>query len=337
MKQPLSLLFFGSTTDSLKVLTALSAFSHQELDIQLVGVITKPPSPVGRDKIITTTPVEDWGREHNITVLSFASHPASPWKYQDESSVVEALSTFHPDLLVSASYGQIIPWKTINDAKYGGLNVHPSLLPRWRGADPIPWTILSGDHQAGATIVTLSEHFDDGMILGQQKIPITPTDTTDPLRETLFIEGAKLLCQVLPDYVHGDNKGELQKKEFVTTARRMKRDDGFIPRELLEKAILGEPIDESALPPFLFLLANKYGMPISPWPTVIERMMRALTPWPGVWTIILINGQEKRVKILELDHPTDESKLTIKTVQLEGKTPVSFEQFLRAYPIHSER
>jgi methionyl-tRNA formyltransferase len=333
MKTPISLLFFGSTTDSVIVLNALTKFTHPEFEINIAAVVTKTPSPVGRDKIITTTPVEDWGREHNISVLSFASDPKSPWKYQDENSVIESLSTFQAGLCVSASYGQMIPWKTISCATYKGLNVHPSLLPRWRGADPLPWTILAGDHQTGVTVVTLSEKFDEGKLIAQKKVPVEDSDLPDPLRTKLFTLGSELLVESIPGYITGDVQGDVQKPEVVTTARRLKRDDGFIPYSLIQKALAGEEIEQTELPPFLQSFATKYAMPLSPWAFVVDRMIRALSPWPGVWTEVTVNGEKKRLKILSghSEHHSEKDNLVIETVQLEGKQPVSFSQFSSAY------
>ncbi|KKT35155.1 MAG: Methionyl-tRNA formyltransferase, partial [Candidatus Gottesmanbacteria bacterium GW2011_GWB1_44_11c] len=177
--------------------------------------------------------------------------------------MVNALSTFKPDLLISACYGQKIPDSTITNAKYGGVNIHPSLLPRWRGADPVPWAILSGDHQTGVTIVRLSAKFDQGMILAQEKIPMTAKDVTDPLRTKLFTMGADLLIKTLSDILSGKIKGTLRQSQGIPYAGRLTRDDGFEPWEKIQNAFTDA--DEAAR---------------------IDRKFRAFTPWPGVWTLI---------------------------------------------------
>jgi len=281
----MKIIFFGSTSDSVIVLGKLS---------EVVAVVTQPPRPIGRDKVITPTPVDAWAKAHQLPILSFATNPDKPWEYADEQAVVDTLQPFKADLFVSASYGQKIPSALINAAKYGGLNVHPSVLPRWRGTDPVPWTLLSGDHQTGVTIVTLSTtKFDVGRIIAQKKIPVTPHDTTVPLREKLFELGAELLCESLPDYVSGKNKGAAQKTENEPYAKRLTRDDGF---EKWENII--DPAQSEK----------------------INRKFRSFYPWPGLWT--LVDG--KRLKILKFTHEPV-------TVQLEGKTPVSWEQFKSAY------
>lgn len=293
------ILFFGSTTDSVIVLEKLSALK----EFNVAAVVTQPARPVGRDKIITPTPVETWARSHNVAVLSFPSNPEKPWLYADEGQVIDALQPIGADILVSASYGVKIPWETIQKAKYGGINVHPSILPHWRGADPVPWAILSGDHQIGVTVVTLSESFDEGKILAQEKIPITPKDTSDPLRTKLFDMGAKLLTSLLPHYVEGKVKGTIPHYDTsLPYAKKFKREDGFEPWDVLNAAMeTGTDTDR------------------------IERKFRALDPWPGMWT--RVNGKRLIIRAL---HPNN-GKLVLDAVQLEGKNPVSWSQFKDAY------
>ncbi len=281
----MNILFFGSTTDSVIVLEKLRSS-------RIVGIVTQPPRPIGRDRIVTPTPVEVWGKAHNITVLSFESNPDKPWLYKDEQQVIDTLQSIQADILISASYGQKIPWQTIQKAPLGGINVHPSILPRWRGADPVPWAILSGDHQIGVTVVTLSETFDAGLILAQKKIPIKPTDTSLPLRTHLFKIGAELLVASLD---HLDLRGEslpaqagLQGGKAEPYARRLTRQDGFEP---WMKII--DPLESER----------------------IKRKFRAFHPWPGIWSTF----QEKRIKILGFSHePT--------IVQFEGKKPIGWKQ-----------
>ncbi|MBI2404735.1 methionyl-tRNA formyltransferase [Candidatus Gottesmanbacteria bacterium] len=312
--------FFGSTNESVLVLEKLLT-SHLSR-ITVVAVVTQPPRPMSRKQIVSLTPVETWAKDHGIPTLSFPSHPEKPWLYENEKTVTGTLQPLQVDLLISASYGQKIPWPTIMSTKHGGLNVHPSLLPRWRGADPVPWAILSGDNQTGVTIVTLAEHFDEGNIIAQKKIPILPTDTTTILYPKLFTLGAELLIDVLPDYLSGKNRGkpqvsshhthhtleviQLRTSGISSYARRLTRDDGFEPWKSLQQAM--ETGNDASR---------------------IDRKFRALDPWPGIWTLL---GQ-KRLKILKL-HLRDKN-LVIDTVQLEGKNPIPFSQFSSVYLLPS--
>jgi methionyl-tRNA formyltransferase len=255
----MNIIFFGSTTDSLIVAEKL-------LTHTIAAVVTQPPRPVGREHTITPTPVEIWAKKHALPLVSFSSDPTTPWQYENEQTVIDTLSPFRADLLVSASYGQKIPTDTIEAARYGGLNVHPSLLPRWRGADPVPWAILSGDHQIGVTVVTISDQFDEGKIIAQKKLPILDSDLSDPLRTKLFTIGADLLMDALTF----TTKGTSQKESGTPYARKFTRQDGFEPWEKITDPNEAERIN---------------------------RKYRALHPWPGLWTLF----QDKRLKILAFD------------------------------------
>lgn len=346
--------FFGSTSDSVLVLTKLYETRNpalpagrSKLKTRIAAVVTQPPRPVGRKRVLTPTPVETWAKEHAITTLSFPSHPDHHNLYNDEKQVINTLSTLKADLLISACYGQKIPWGYIQSVQFGGLNVHPSLLPRWRGADPVPWAILTGDHQIGVSVVTLSKEFDEGVVMAQKKIPITDRDTSDILRTQLFTLGAQLLIENLNTYIENPrryvprpsqqrNRGQASSSAPGMYARRLSRDDGFIPWELLKSAIDGIDIPNDKRPPLFSLV-------IGNWSLVITRAWRALHPWPGIWTEIEIRDKQKerrkikkRLKILSLHLSPVTYRLSLGTVQLEGKTPVPFSQFSSVYlPVFS--
>lgn len=296
----INVLFFGSTDDSVIILNKIASLPF----VSISAVVTQPPKPIGRDQVLTPTPVEEWAKKHNTAHLSFAASPEKSWQYQNPQQVVDTLQPIRADLIISASYGQLIPAETITSAKYGGLNVHPSILPRWRGGDPVPWAILTGDHQIGVTVVALSPTFDAGEVYAQEKIPLLPTDTSDPLRTKLFTIGADLLATLLPQYLRGKAKPLPAHKETEKPpyAKRFTRENGFEAWETIITAI-NDGIDTDR----------------------IERKYRALHPWPGLWSIV--NG--KRLKILAL-HITG-GKLVPEVVQLEGKKPVTWTQFQTAY------
>lgn len=285
----MNIIFFGSTSDSVIVLDAL----HRKFPVD--AVVTQRPKPIGRKKIITPTPVETWAKENKIPALTFAQDPGKPWKFAHDEDVINSIKTLQPNLIVTACYGQKIPAELIRSVQHGAVNVHPSLLPRWRGGDPVPWTILAGDAEIGVTIVTLTERFDDGRILAQKKVPVTKKDTSDGLRTKLFTLGAKLLIETLPDYLSEKNKGFAQKPEEATIARRLTRDDGYIPWDEF----------------FAALETNQQ---------LIDRKFRALSGWPGVWTTTPFH---KRLKLISL-FPTP-------LVQLEGKNPVDWKTFCTGY------
>lgn len=323
MNTPVRILFFGSTTDSVIVLDAISRLPPDQFVI--AGVVTQPARPVGRTQTITPTPVETWAKDHAISVLSFESDSTKPWLYRDESQVIDALQPIGADILISASYGQKIPTETITHARFGGINVHPSLLPRWRGADPVPWAIMTGDHQTGVTVTTLSQSFDDGEILAQETCPITPHDTSDPLRTRLFERGATLLIDVLKTKLlslraggEANPKGlprhSVPRKDNLPYARKFTRQDGYEEWHSFWDAVT-TGVDAER----------------------VDRKFRALSPWPGLWTILPKDSTaaEKRVKILSMHlqpkKQDDPARLVVESVQLEGKKPVDWKQFCDAY------
>ena len=345
----MNIIFFGSTSDSVIVLEKLLCYSTMKQcnNVTISCVVTQPPTPIGRKQVITPTSVEVYAKSHDIPVLSFQNNTEKHWCYQNEEDVINSISTFKPDLLISASYGQKISSHIMKEAQFGGLNVHPSLLPRWRGADPIPWTILSGDRQTGVTIVTLSEKFDQGRIIAQKKITANDNDFSDPLRSKLFTMGAGLLIESLPDYLSGENKGSEQKLENGSVARKLIRDDGFIPWNIIQSAMENSTTIEQCNNETMLAYLKKQtvvipqNLLINTW---ILRMIRALSLWPGVWTLInptnptnlpagkaglQIRQMKKRVKILQAH--VENGKLILDSVQLEGKKPIKWKQFKNSY------
>jgi methionyl-tRNA formyltransferase len=316
----MNIVFFGSTSDSVIVLNAM--YASTDYKSSLKAVITQPPKPEGRKQIITPTPVAIWATQHTIPCLTFATQKDKPWIYENIETVNNEINHLAPDILISASYGQKIPQQAVELAKFGGVNVHPSLLPRWRGTDPLPWTILSGDTETGVSVVTLSETFDDGKIIAQQKIPVPPNGSPDEIRAYLFTLGAKLLTTTLPLYVAGTKKGLDQDQSQKTYARRLTREDGFIPWEVCQKAMQGEQIAPEHQPTILPFAHTVL-------PDAITRAIRALSPWPGVWTTVDIKGKNIRLKILRAH--TEKNRCVLDVVQLEGKKPTPYTQFASAY------
>jgi methionyl-tRNA formyltransferase len=312
----MKIIFFGSTTDSVLVLNKIS-------QLGLEAIVTQPAKPTGRNHEIVKTPVQIWAESNQIPCFSFPSKIDQPWLYADVGKVIDALLPINADLIISACYGQKIPDKLIRSARLGGLNVHPSLLPRWRGADPVPWTIIAGDTFTGVTVVTISETFDAGEIIAQQKIPITVQDFPDPLRTKLFEIGAELLINCLHNGIASPPK--VDRNDIVSTyARKFTRDDGFVPWELINDNSTIEQFNN--LPIMQTLIKQNIIIPQDlPTAVFIDRIFRALSPWPGIWTNI--NG--KRCKILKIH--LENMSLIIDQIQLEGKKPVSFKQFKEAY------
>ena len=205
-----------------------------------------------------------------------------------------------PDVGVIASFGQIIPREILNLPKHGILNIHPSLLPKYRGPTPIPAAILAGEKETGVTIIKIDEEVDHGPIVSQFKEPINPNDTSDSLLNRCFSAGAKVLLAILPDYCQGRIKLRPQDHPRATYTKKFNRDDGRIDWQ--------KP--------------DAYQ----------DCFIRAMSPSPGAWATVLLqsNQSPKRLKILKVH--LENKKLIIDQVQLEGKKPVTFKQFREGYP-----
>ena len=203
-----------------------------------------------------------------------------------------------PDVGVLASYGRILKKKELNKLKHGILNLHPSLLPKYRGPSPVQTALLNGEQETGLTIIKMDEKVDHGPIISQFKETIRPDDTADVLLKRLFTAGAQVLTTILPDYLEGKIESRKQDDSQATYTQKLTREDGKI--DWKKTAVFK------------------------------ERFIRAMHPWPGAWTEMEIKGKKKRLKILQAH--LEANKLILDQVQLEGKKPVTWKQFQEGYP-----
>ena len=227
-----------------------------------------------------------------------------------------------PDLFIIADFGQIIPKKILEIPKYGSLCLHPSLLPKYRGASPVQFAIINGEKETGVTIIKMDERVDHGPIIAQFKEEIKPDDTSESLYERLFAAGGQVLVTILPAWVEGRIKPRKQDHKQATYTKTLKREGGFIPGKDLRAAMEGKSLAKAK---------------------EIKRKIRAFRPWPSTWTKIQLtthNSQltTKRLKLLQahLESPqipnTKYQILVLDKVQLEGKKPVTWKQFKEGYP-----
>ncbi|PJE68358.1 methionyl-tRNA formyltransferase [Candidatus Shapirobacteria bacterium CG10_big_fil_rev_8_21_14_0_10_38_8] len=281
----IKVVFFGTPDFVIPILDSILQVTR----LDLVSVVTNPDRPVGRKQILTPTPVKKWAVKHNIPVLT-PEIVDDNFKFQ--------ISNFKFDLGVLAAYGKILPSWLIDLFPQGILVIHPSLLPKYRGASPVQAAILNGDKETGVSIIKMDEKMDHGPIIHQFKIPINPDETTASLLEKSFNQTAKILPEIIKRsysfYPDRGLKSNKQDDKQATYTKLIKKEDGFIPWKTLEKAKKADGIE-------------------------IERFIRAMTPWPGVWTI---NPQtQKRLKILKAR--LENEKLIVDEVQWEGRKPTS--------------
>lgn len=232
------IVFMGSPKFALPTLQALDKHWN------LVGVITQPDRPAGRKRNLKPPPVKELALDMGIPI----QQPRSLKQTQS----IEELRTWEPDLIVVAAFGQILPPKVLELPHFGCINVHASLLPRWRGAAPVRAAILHGDAETGVTIMKMDTGVDTGPMISQSKTPIYPEDSTISLSTRLAEIGAELLIETLPGYIKGDIKLQPQDESQATYAPMLKKSDGMLDFK--------KPAQE------------------------IARMVRAFFPWPGTFT-----------------------------------------------------
>lgn len=220
---------------------------------RITGVVTQPDRPAGRGRTLLAPPVKVNALELGLPVLQ-----AEKIRQPD---VFQQLSDWKPDVIIVAAFGQILRQEVLDLAPFGCINIHASLLPRWRGAAPIQACILAGDEQTGISIMKLDAGVDTGPILRQRSIPIKPEDTGGQLFEKLAVLGGEVLMDTLPDYLDGVILPQPQDDEKSTYAPMLKKEDGILD--------FSQPAE------------------------FLARRVRAFNPWPG--TYFLINGMPFKV------------------------------------------
>jgi methionyl-tRNA formyltransferase len=235
--EPLRTLFFGSGSVALPALERLLQGDLVELD----SVVTAPPRPAGRKGRLTPTPVAELATAHDLLVRT-------PHTLRDEG-VLDELRAAGAELIVLADYGRIIPAAVLELPPHGALNIHPSLLPRHRGAAPVVGAILAGDEVTGVTIMLMDEGLDTGPILAQAEVPLDGTEVAPELETRLAELGADLLDRHLPAWLEGSLSARPQPDAGATLTRLLRREDGRL-----------DPSRPAA---------------------ELERQVRAYQPWPG--------------------------------------------------------
>ncbi len=239
--------FMGSPEFALPVLQKLAAY------YPVVGVVTQPDRPAGRGRVLTPPPVKILADELKLPIIQ-------PRRLS-EADALHQLELWVPQLIVVAAFGQILKPAVLDLPEFGCINVHASLLPRWRGAAPIQAAILNGDETSGVTIMRMDPGIDTGPLLSQKSIPISPGDATGTLAVKLAELGANLLIETLAPFLSGHLIPHPQDDSLATYAPMIKKEDGLLD--------------------------------FSAQAVSLERQVRAFNPWPGAYTYWL--GQMVKV------------------------------------------
>jgi methionyl-tRNA formyltransferase len=274
----------------------------------VVGVVSQPDRPAGRGRKMVSTPVKRVAEDLGLEI----HQPVDV----NTSSSLNLIQDWEIDLICVAAFGQILKPPLLSLPKGGCLNVHASLLPRWRGASPINAAILAGDSESGVTIMKMGPGLDDGPILSQESVPIGLKETAGTLSSKLSVLGGELLLKTIPPYIRGEIIPQPQDPKLATYAKMLKKKSGEMD------------FNQSAAD--------------------LSRKVRAYSPWPGAFTTW--NG--KRLLIHQTSHHsvtspgpgvllrhrgqpaigTSEGILVLEKLQLAGKKPVSGEEFLNGTP-----
>ncbi len=250
LTNPTRVVFMGTPEFAVPSLRALAADSR----FKLTGVVTQPDRPAGRGQSLRQSAVKQAALTLDLPIFQ-------PQSLKKEAAMDE-LSQWQADIMVVAAYGQILKQRVLDMAPHGCVNVHASLLPKWRGAAPIQYAIRAGDEETGVTIMKIDIGLDSGPMLAKRAIPITRQDTASTMHDKLAELGADLLLDVLPDYLMGGITPKPQPEDGVTFAPTLRKTEGEIDWS------------QSA--------------------AEIDRLVRAFDPWPGTYTFY----EGKRLNIL---------------------------------------
>ena len=301
MSDELRVLFYGSPDFAVPTLQALIDSPWRP-----VAVVTQPDARAGRGRTMRPPPVKELAESHGIPAIQ-------PARLRERAAIAQ-IASLRPDLQIVAAYGQIIPKRLLDLPRLGSLNVHASLLPRWRGASPISAAILHGDAETGVTIILVDETEDTGAILRQRSTPIGDSEHAGDLSDRLAVLGAQLLTETIPDWLEGNVPTTPQDDALATRARRVSKAQGKIDWSKSAEQI--------------------------------ARHVRAYTPWPGASTTL--GERTVRVAAAAVGKPTSSEapgtitalgsaivvatgagQLDVQRLQRAGKREMSAEEFAR--------
>lgn len=295
------IVFMGTPDFAVPALQLLIAHHH------VTGVVTQPDRPAGRSRQPQPSPVKQTAIQHGIPVLQ-------PEKIRKPEAIAQ-LEQWQAEVYVVAAFGQILPQAVLDIPPHGSLNIHASLLPRWRGAAPIHAAIRAGDAESGITIMKMDAGLDTGPILTQRAVRLRPDETGQSLHDTLARLGGELLLETLPDYLSGIIQPQPQDDSQSTYAPMIKKEEGLI--DWSQPAVM------------------------------IERLVRAFTPWPGTYTYW--NGQQLKIlsgtagsgqaeagQVIEyggrVGIGTGDGLYYPAYIQLSGRSALTLDEFLRGRP-----
>jgi methionyl-tRNA formyltransferase len=304
LQKPLKTVFFGTSEFALPAIKYLVQNGYE-----ISAVVTQPEKPVGRARVVMPSPVKKVAMESNIRIME-------PHNLRTEEESFEVFKNINPSLCVVAAYGKIIPAKYLDLPEFGFINIHPSLLPKYRGPSPIQTAIMHGNHETGVSIMRLDAEVDHGGILGQKTYKLEHSTFYPKAEKELAELGAELLIEVLPKYISDEIKPEEQNHKEATFTKILSREDGRIDWNRTAEEIYNQ--------------------------------IRALNPQPGTWTkwndkVLNIQEAEPFMSpdnktpgtIFYVDNKiavaTSKCYLILKQIQLEGGKKMDAKSFVNGH------
>lgn len=307
----MKIVFFGTPSYVIPLLDGINKNLKDKSGASpIVAVVTQKPMPAGREKLLTYSEVDHWAHKRHIPV------------YFDPMELIK--NSIHADIGIVASFGQIIPDSVIRKFPDGILNIHPSLLPKYRGASPARAAIVMGDAISGGTIIKIDSKMDHGPIVGKFKEEVYPDDTQETLRDRIFKKSVDVLLELINPYISGKIIPKAQDDAQAIYTNEVRKIDGFIPPLVLKSILENKALKKSLNVSFI------KDTKIKATAGNLFKLYNALLPWPGLWTTVLLPQGQRRLRILKAE--VKGGLFTINEVQLEGKGPVTWKQFREGYP-----
>jgi methionyl-tRNA formyltransferase len=309
---PLRIVYMGTPDFAVQPFRAIFESHHE-----VVGVLTQPDRPRGRGKKITPCPVKIAAEEAGLPVLQ-------PSRIRSDADAAALFKVWRPDVAVVAAFGQILPAEILSLPRLGCINIHASLLPKYRGAAPIQWCLIHGDEQTGVTMMQMNEGLDTGAILCQRSIAIRAEDTAQSLHDRLSTLGAEMIVDTLDSLNAGALSATPQHDEDHTYAPRLRKEDGRIDWSKGAQDIVN--------------------------------LIRGTTPWPGAYSLLHQDGESHRIKFhacTAIDHDTKPGRITDREngrliigcghgslrcdrLQAPGKRAMTIDDFLRGFRLTND-
>lgn len=306
MTSSVNIVFMGTPAFAVPSLEALLKEGYR-----VVGVVTQPDRPQGRKKVLTPTPVKEAALRHGLPVLQ-------PQRLRAPEAV-EELASLKPDLIVTAAYGQILPKSVLDLPKYGCLNVHGSLLPKYRGGAPIQRSIINGEKETGVTLMYMAEGLDTGDMIAKTVVPIEDEDTAGTIFEKLSVVGAELLIRQLPMILDGTAERIPQNDEESTYAPNLTREDEKIDWHATSREIFNRV---RGLVPFSGGFTTWNGEVFKVWAVAKPGVSSVDAPGQAPGTVLDLSPAGIEVQ-------TGDGSVLLTRVQPAGKKAMDASEFIR--------